>query len=351
MYHYTTQTKKMNYKYSLDKSSKKYICPDCGKKRFVRYIDNSTNLLTSLEFGRCDRYQSCGYHMKPELNIHIESHHLHKTPLKPSKSIHFLPTKTVIPTLGLQHSNNLVDFLFRQYENGKTKEILRDYKVGTSKKWNGATIFWQIDSNQKIRSGKIIHYNPENGKRIKEPFPRISWVHKEIEKLNKLPKDYELKQCLFGEHLLTKPSYSNKIVAIVESEKTAMIMAINYPKYLWLSCGSLNGIKTTLFTPIKNKRVVLFPDKECFDLWTEKATTLNKDGFNIQVSSLIEGLNIKKGLDLADLFTPSIDNTHENNTSNNEVVKEKTIYDTNGNQVKLTPELKYLIVKLGLENE
>jgi hypothetical protein len=130
--------------------------------------------------------------------MHAKSHHSQKKPLKPTKNEHFLPTKTVIPTLGLQHSNNLVAFLFKQFEKKKTTKVLSDYKVGTSKKWKGATIFWQIDEKQKVRSGKIIHYNPENGKRIKEPFPRIAWVHKELEKLNTLPKDFELKQCLFG---------------------------------------------------------------------------------------------------------------------------------------------------------
>ena len=31
------------FKYSLDKSSKKFICPSCGKRRFVRYINQITN--------------------------------------------------------------------------------------------------------------------------------------------------------------------------------------------------------------------------------------------------------------------------------------------------------------------
>jgi transcription elongation factor Elf1 len=31
------------YKYSLDKSSRKFICPNCNKKTFVKFIDNETN--------------------------------------------------------------------------------------------------------------------------------------------------------------------------------------------------------------------------------------------------------------------------------------------------------------------
>ena len=357
----------MNYKYSLDKSSKKHNCPGCGKKRFVRYVNNEHQNYCNIDIGRCDREQECGYHLKPEFNKDVDFVNYSRKAVKSANTTSKLPISLITPTLGLQHLNNLVDFLFKQFEKKKTTKVLSDYKVGTSKKWKGATIFWQIDEKQKVRSGKIIHYNPENGKRIKEPFPRIAWVHKELEKLNTLPKNFELKQCLYGEHLFTHPSYSDKIVAVVESEKTALIMAINYPKYLWLSCGSINGIKTTLFNPIINKRVVLFPDKECFELWAEKAISLNKNGFNLQVSSLIEGLNIAKGLDIADLFNDYIGSILENNTCNKDiatdcntkvavscnkvVAQEKPIYDVNGYPVKMTPELNYLIEKLGLENE
>ena len=40
-------------------------------------------------------------------------------------------------------------------------------------------------------------YDPTTGKRVKEPFNHISWVHKVIKQ-----PEFELKQCLFGEHLL-----------------------------------------------------------------------------------------------------------------------------------------------------
>lgn len=53
--------------YTLDKKPKKYTCPDCGKVRFVRYIDTITGEYLPADFGRCDRQDNCGYHKKPPL--------------------------------------------------------------------------------------------------------------------------------------------------------------------------------------------------------------------------------------------------------------------------------------------
>ena len=53
--------------YILDKSAKKHVCPECGKVRFVRYIDTEKNEYLPAEFGRCDRESNCGYHNKPPL--------------------------------------------------------------------------------------------------------------------------------------------------------------------------------------------------------------------------------------------------------------------------------------------
>ena len=57
----------MNYRYTLDKSSKKYNCPECGKKRFVLYIDEVAKEFAPLQYGICDRKSSCGYHLAPPI--------------------------------------------------------------------------------------------------------------------------------------------------------------------------------------------------------------------------------------------------------------------------------------------
>lgn len=53
-----------DYQYQLDKSSKKYICPRCGKKTFVLYLDETGHPLDE-SVGRCDRQDKCAFHYAP----------------------------------------------------------------------------------------------------------------------------------------------------------------------------------------------------------------------------------------------------------------------------------------------
>lgn len=68
-------------------------------------------------------------------------------------------------------------------------------------------------------------YDATTGKRVKHPQPHVCWVHTEM----KL-KDYNLRQCFFGEHLL--PLYPDRKVFVVESEKTAVIASHFIPDVL-----------------------------------------------------------------------------------------------------------------------
>src|SRR5699024_12110202 len=92
--------------------------------------------------------------------------------------------------------NNNENYFFSFIEQALNKEALEavknKYKIGTSRKWKGATVFWQIDENLKVRTGKLMLYNKTTGKKSK-----VNWVHS-ILKI----KDFNLKQCLFGLHLM-----------------------------------------------------------------------------------------------------------------------------------------------------
>jgi hypothetical protein len=53
------------YQYILEKGSKKHICPGCGKKSLVRYLNSEDNNYLPEQYGRCDRESKCGYNSNP----------------------------------------------------------------------------------------------------------------------------------------------------------------------------------------------------------------------------------------------------------------------------------------------
>lgn len=124
------------------------------------------------------------------------------------------------------------------------------YRIGTSNHWPNATIFWQIDQQQKVHTGKIMLYDYHTGHRVKDPFNHIAWVHK-----SENTKNFHLKQCLFGLHLLRPDT---KIVAIVEAEKTAVVASIFFPDVLFLATGGLQSLNAERCAPLKGHRVILF---------------------------------------------------------------------------------------------
>ena len=277
------------YKFSLDKSSKKYKCPSCGKKRFVRYKNNETHELISAEFGRCDREQVCSYHKSPtntitNIDIKIITH-------EPS----YICSEMVNKTQVRYDLNPFVQHLYSKYKNTIVDLAIKKYRVGTANYYNGSTVFWQIDENNNVRTGKVMLYDSETGKRTKNQTGSgyINWVHT-IMKIDK----FNLNQCLFGLHLL-KPE--TKAVAIVESEKTAVIMSIVMPGYLWMATGSSTGFKREILKPLKHKKVIAFPDNGCYERWYNISCGLNNEGYNIRVSDFLENEDFEDGIDLADL--------------------------------------------------
>lgn len=316
-------------KYQYDKSSKKFICPNCNKKRFVRYVDLASNEYLDANFGKCDRETSCGYLQKPNNSIAKTLCNVAKTyanPVHESKLIHFHTKEVLQSTLKGYCNNNFYLHLLNHFSKGKVQNVFDLYKIGTAKNWNGATVFWQIDNQNNIRAGKIILFDLQSCKRVKHPYPCITWVHSKLK-----IEHFSLKQCLYGLHLI----HSNKKIAIVESEKTAVIMALFMPEYTWLATGSKQNFKAELLEPIKNREIIVFPDKSEYNDWDKKSLELNKLGFHLTVSDYVEKMNCEVGTDLADLYLATQDKKETIELSKDEqLIKE---------YAKINPELFNLI--------
>ena len=153
---------------------------------------------------------------------------------------------------------------------------------------DGRVVFWQIDNEGRPHGAKMMCYNP-NGKRVKkeqdEERSRPRWVHNQEGFREHLDLDHhQFVASLFGMHLMNR--YPNATITIVESEKTALIMATAYgnlDKNLWLACGGLEFLKVEALRPLieSGRRVWVWPDKDGVEKWKVKVGHLINDQFGI----------------------------------------------------------------------
>lgn len=196
--------------------------------------------------------------------------------------------------------NPLYTFLARCIGKEDTDRLCRLYRIGTSRKWGGAAVFWQVDCSGRVRTGKIMLYDATTGKRVKHPQPHVCWVHTEMKQ-----KDYNLRQCFFGEHLL--PLYPDRKVFVVESEKTAVIASHFMPDVLWIATGGKNGcFNERAVSALAGRDVVLMPDLEATQEWQGKLPMLRKVCRSVSVNGILETMATdeqrSQGLDIADFL-------------------------------------------------
>jgi hypothetical protein len=299
---------KKTYRYQLQPysgKSSRFTCPSCNRKyQLTRYVDTVSGNYISTIVGICNHRNSCGYHYTPRQyfaeNGYDKNESFISGPVinKPvAKSIDYITPVVLKKSINLSLKNNFLDYLRSIIPPKQVKQLVKIYNIGSFNQFNtGTTIFWQVDNNNRIRTGKLITYNPKTGKRVKKIYPPTGWIHNVM-----FPKDFNLRQCLFGEHLLKH--YPNMPVAIVESEKTAIIASVKLPEYLWLATGSMTEFKTSKLKILEGRRVVAFPDLGGYSYWQKKAATMP---FHVEVSDFLERAASTKqkelGLDIVDFL-------------------------------------------------
>lgn len=278
-------------KWLLNHKAGKETCPQCGTKRSLcRYV-NENNAVAPMPFGKCDRVYSCCYMALPKQEVKIKEY------IPPPKPIDYTSKEIVMPTL--TRKNNLYLSLKEIYGAQRTNKVFRDYEVGSSNHWKGATLFWFKDYDFRYRGGMIVLY--EGCKRVREPFPHHTWEH------SLRDKSYNFKLCLYGEHLLKT---STNPVGVVEAPKSALICALEMPQYTWVATNGLTTLQDYNMTAVKGRDVWLFPDRQpdefpenmlwLKDYWKKKVPQIAKIAKSVNI---FEGLNgYREGTDMADLF-------------------------------------------------
>lgn len=352
----------------------RHTCPECNTKNsFTLYLNGDTHQPINPKVGICNRLIKCAYHYTPKQyyqdNLHLvetshtsphttsngtsngTSHVISKKSFhQPKESVAGLPFPLVEKSASYQ--SNFVRFLCEFMTEEQIRSIGNNYALGASK--NKEVIFWQIDKTSKVRTGKIMQYNPETGKRIKHNSGAIDWVHNKLKKLKQLPENFNLQQCFFGEHLLK--IYPDKTVAIVESEKTACIASVAFPELNWISSGNLQGISVEKCKVLKGKNVILFPDLKAFEIWKQKAVEIQKQcKCNIKVSNFLENFATitekEQGLDIADFLIENLKNKNREYHSQPPLPTptQNQNSETLNNFIAFNPAVQILINKLNLE--
>lgn len=181
------------YRFHLQKyrPGSKTTCPNCGKSRcFVRYIDEQGSISFPGNVGKCDHENSCGYHYTPKEYFKDNpdvlemdegrGKSLFSAPYKTADKIpsciapSYIPSSYVLRSLLHYSINPLYQYFCHVFGENEASRLFEMYRIGTSSKWGGATVFWQTDINGQVRTGKVMCYNAETGHRVKEPQAFVS---------------------------------------------------------------------------------------------------------------------------------------------------------------------------------
>jgi len=303
-----------DYAYSLEKYAgpkTRHTCPECNKpKQFARYVSAESGEYLADHVGRCNREDKCGYHFTPRqfFDGNPGAKRATSPNRRPTNNVeqkyNSLPYEVVQRSMQQEPKSNFHHFLLSRFGETALDQVTAQFRLGSSAVKEHHTVFWQVDITGTVRSGKVINYNPETGKRS----DKVDWVHSMI--VRKTGKEYVLKQCYFGEHQLA--ANTDKVVAVVESEKTAIIASIALPEYLWMATGGVTGCRWMdrgVSSVLLGRKVVLFPDLNMFERWRGYATELRRQlSIEISVSDLIEQASTstekeqREGYDIADFL-------------------------------------------------
>lgn len=170
-----------------------------------------------------------------------------------------------------------------------------------------------IDIDGNVHSVKILPYSGEDGHRLKGQNEGAE-VH--------TIKPEENRGTYFGAHLL--PIYPEKPVAIVESEKTAVIGTLFKPEYIWIAVGGLQFFdpdsvsQQPKLADLKERALHIFPDADGMEEWKSRTRRLQELGYMVRFrEEVISLLPSECKYDIADVIIWTMNKKNKKNEKNN----------------------------------
>lgn len=198
-------------------------------------------------------------------------------------------------TKGL-YNDVLVRWIYQHHwdasQRGRIANVLAAYHIGTATTKNNEqfTIFWYLDESGNLCTGKMIRYK-YNGHRMKKEDGvknATDWIHAWLFRSDASPQydreKNDWKRTYFGMHMIDK--VPDATINIVESEKTAVIMAIAYgnpQRDLWIACGSKTNLTREKLKPLidRQRDIVLYPDRDGVEAWKDTADVIGYDRLRV----------------------------------------------------------------------
>ena len=336
------------YRYTFEKGSRKHICPECGKKRFVRYVDTKTGEYLPEQYGRCDREANCGYHLNPYQDgyskmiwgrengnsIVIPTRWKPPTTRKvqqpPAKPVYF-NFEAFKRTLRPEHYENniFIQNLFGRvqfpFDPADVTRVIELYRLGTVSAGyrSGAVTFPFIDIDGNVRAVQVKQFDEANHTTGTDFLHSIlAKYYNDIGK--QLPEWLEAYMsqdkkvsCLFGEHLLNK--FPSNRIALVEAPKTAIYGTLYFglpetpDQYLWIAVYNKSSFSLDKVKPLQGRFVDVFPDLSkdggTFREWEAKAKEFERQlpGTQFKMYDFLEHEALEtdrvNGEDIADYLT------------------------------------------------
>jgi hypothetical protein len=174
---------------------------------------------------------------------------------------------------------------WNQEQRKRMAQTLWMYCVGC---WHdGRVVFWQIDHNGIPRAAKLMRYETDGHRYHEKKGEKNStgWLYNQDGYRDICqPNEHTILKPLFGAHLLKR--YPQATVNVVESEKTALIMANYYgcpESQLWLACGGLKFLNLDAMQVLidQGRKVWLWPDKDGIEKWQEVADKLGSEKIQV----------------------------------------------------------------------
>ena len=150
------------------------------------------------------------------------------------------------------------------------------YRLGRSR--SGKTIFWMIDELGIVRDGHI----------------GSGWVSQMLKAREPALMRYlTVSHCLFGLHLTAADETGLKPVAIVESERTAVVLSELAPESLWLSTACDSIFTVDMLEPLAGRKITVFPHTDPtmsnYVAWLEMADFAKRNcAIDITVQDILE---------------------------------------------------------------